>query len=65
MNSVGSPMRKPELTSASSSEAQAPGTRSVTLPPPLAPAAAAAAATALRNDISSRPAAGPIRSPRR
>src|SRR5881398_1227020 len=38
MNSVGSPMRKPQLTSASSREAHAPGTRIVTLlplPPPV------------------------------
>src|SRR5713226_5387691 len=33
MNSVGAPMRKPQLTSASSREVQAPGTRIVTLPP--------------------------------
>ena len=43
MNSVGSPMRKPQLSSASSREAHAPGTRIVTLLPLPAPAAAAAA----------------------
>src|SRR5712691_4800416 len=52
MNSVKGPMRKPQLTSASSREMQAPGTRIVTLPPPPAPAAAAAA-TAWRSVVSS------------
>ena len=64
MNSVGSPRRKPQPTSASSKNAQAPGTRTMALRPPLAPAAAPAA-TAWRSAVSSRPAAGPIRSPRR
>jgi hypothetical protein len=53
MNSVGSPMRKPQRTSASSREVQAPGTRIVTLPPPPTPCGelltAGSATVVLRN----------------